>query len=128
MSKKGKGAALKYDGGKPDLSLVSPWFKEGVARALMFGEKKYGRWNYLGGFEIHRLLSSAERHLDAIKKGEDVDPESGEPHWAHLAANVQMICDCAVYGTLKDNRPPRPRVAREKGPKRPRKRRQSEES
>jgi hypothetical protein len=114
MPKKGKGVALKYDGGKEDLSLLPRVFKAGVAQAMMAGAVKYSRYNYLEGFRLMRLLASAERHLDALKDGEDLDPETGVPHWALLAANCLMIAHCAEYGTLEDDRVGRPKKKRAK--------------
>lgn len=89
---------------KPALSMLPLTFKAAVARVMMFGATKYGRWNYLNGHKITGLVDSIERHLGAILEGEDVDPESGLSHWAHIGANALMATHQIQLGTLKDDR------------------------
>lgn len=99
------GKAKKFDEGKADLSLVSPILKQGIAKTMGFGAGKYGRYNYLqGGFRVGRIMASLYRHLDAFQSGEDIDPESGEHHLFHAAANIQMLVDNLHQGTIEDNR------------------------
>jgi hypothetical protein len=94
----------KHDQGKADLSLVPLIAIESEARALGFGEKKYGRYNYTNGFEVSRLTSAALRHLLAYNGGETYDPESGLHHIGHARANLAMLLHCEQLGTLRDNR------------------------
>lgn len=94
----------KHDQGKADLSLVPLIAIESEARALGFGEKKYGRYNYTNGFEVSRLTSAALRHLLAYNGGETFDPESGLHHIGHARANLAMLLHCEQLGTLRDNR------------------------
>lgn len=82
---------LKYDTGKPDLSLVSKGLVEAAARALGYGASKYTRNNYKNGIELNRLYASLLRHLFARMEGEVLDNESGLDHLDHIAANVQML-------------------------------------
>jgi hypothetical protein len=96
--------AAKDDAAKPDLSLLPRVFKEGVARVMMFGAAKYGRWNYTKGHELEQLISAAERHIDALKDGEDVAEDSQLSHWYHVAANALMAVHQLELGTLRDNR------------------------
>lgn len=84
------GTALKFDGGKPRMSLVERCFIEGVARVLTFGAKKYAARNYRNGAEISRFLDAALRHLVAFCDGEDTDAESGESHLYHCACCLMM--------------------------------------
>lgn len=94
----------KHDDGKVDLTLVPLIALESEARALMFGEKKYGRYNYTAGFESSRLTAAALRHLYAYVNGVDVDPESGLLHLGHARACLAMHLHCEQLGTLRDNR------------------------
>ena len=96
--------AKRDNSAKPALSMLPKVFKAGVARVMMFGAKKYGRFNYLKGHRISGLLDSIERHIDEIKDGNDVDLESGQSHWAHIAANCLMALHQEQLGTLKDDR------------------------
>lgn len=94
----------KFDEGKVDLTLVPLIALESEARALMFGEKKYGRYNYTQGFESSRLTAAALRHIYAYINGADVDSESGLLHLGHARACLAMHLHCEQLGTLRDNR------------------------
>lgn len=98
------GGGTKHDQGKPDLSLVPTIALELEARALMFGEGKYGRYNYTQGFEVSRLLAAALRHILAYRDNQDHDPESGLHHLGHARACLAMLLHCEQLGTLRDNR------------------------
>lgn len=77
-----KGA--KHDGAKTRLELVDAIAIEGLGDVLTFGAKKYAAHNWRGGIEYSRILGALKRHLSAIERGEDIDPESGLPHVDHL--------------------------------------------
>lgn len=94
----------KYDSDKPDLSIVPYVAIEQIARALMYGERKYNRNNYLQGFNSNRLIAATLRHVYAWNSGEDNDPESGLSHVAHALAGLSMLLDCQRVGTLTDGR------------------------
>lgn len=83
--------ATKYDGGKPRMSLVDPYALTEFAKALTFGEKKYGTHNWRKGFRYSRLLDGAMRHINAFNDGEDLDPESGLSHLAHAMCNLMFL-------------------------------------
>lgn len=75
---------LKYDNNKPRMDLLDWTALEGVARVLTFGAQKYEANNWRKGLEYSRVMGAMLRHLAAIQRGEDIDPESGEPHIDHL--------------------------------------------
>lgn len=75
---------LKYDSGKLPLDLLDPVALEGLAAVLQFGANKYEAHNWRKGISQSRLIGAALRHLFAVMKGEDTDPESGLPHVDHL--------------------------------------------
>lgn len=82
---------LKYDKSKPRMDLLDPDFLEGVAYVLDFGANKYAAHNWRGGINYSRLIAAAYRHLGAINRGEDVDPESNLPHSHHLGCCVMFL-------------------------------------
>lgn len=82
---------LKYDNEKPPLALLDPEFLEEVGRVLGFGARKYAADNWRNGISHRRLISAAYRHLGAINKGEDIDPESGLPHTGHLGCCIMFL-------------------------------------
>lgn len=81
----------KYDSGKPRMDLVRPEFVEGVADVLGFGAAKYASWNWAKGIHYSRLIAAAERHINAFKKGEDLDPESGLSHLYHASCCLMFL-------------------------------------
>lgn len=97
-------SGTKHDTGKTDLTLVPKVAMETEALALMFGEKKYGRYNYTQGFETSRLIAACLRHVLAYQDGENNDPESGIHHLGHAKACLSMLLHCEQLGTLRDNR------------------------
>lgn len=82
---------VKFDNNKPPMALLDPEFLEGVAKVLGFGASKYAAHNWRNGIQYSRLISAAYRHLGAINKGEDIDPESGLSHTYHLGCCVMFL-------------------------------------
>lgn len=83
----------KNDAEKVPMDLLSHEALVEIAKVFGFGAKKYARHNYRGGIAYSRLVAAAYRHLGAFNSGEDVDPESGLPHVAHLGCCVVMLLD-----------------------------------
>ena len=77
-------SGVKYDSEKPRIDLIDPLAVEGLAKVLTFGAQKYAADNWRGGIKNSRLIAAMLRHLFAIMRGEDIDPESGLPHIDHL--------------------------------------------
>ena len=94
-----RGSGLKYDGGKSRWTLLMQGFPKalaGLVGVLDFGAKKYEAHSWRGvenGYERYR--DALYRHLNAIERGELVDPESGLPHWDHVMFNVAACSELA---------------------------------
>lgn len=86
-----KQEAVKFDTGKPPITMVSREVIEGMARVRAFGAKKYSRDNWKNGFTYTRSLDAAFRHLLAFNDGEDLDPESGESHLYHAMCSIEHV-------------------------------------
>jgi hypothetical protein len=72
-----------------------------ICEVLQSGADKYGAWNWrLSGIQMATYVSAIKRHLAAIHAGEWLDPESGKPHIAHIAASACIIMDADVNGNL----------------------------
>ena len=82
----------KNDEGKVRFDLITPEFEEQVAKALTHGAKEYGanNWQHVED-PINRYYAALRRHLNAWRKGEKVDPDSGLNHLAHVAANTMFL-------------------------------------
>jgi hypothetical protein len=97
-------SAKHFDDGKPDLSLIPSVAEEAMARAMMYGTNKYGRYNYCNGHEAGKLIASAKRHLSAWYNGEENDKESGVSHLGHAMCNIAMLLRQIELGTMRDDR------------------------
>jgi hypothetical protein len=96
--------AKKEKSNKPDLSLIPYCVEAELARAMMNGETKYGRYNYCLGHDNTDLCGAAKRHIGRYLAGETIDPESKVHHLAHAMANMLMIIHQEDLGTSRDNR------------------------
>ncbi len=98
---------IKYDQDKIAMELIPPEGEYGVAKALTYGARKYGRRNIEKGMDWDRVYGAARRHLLAWYSGEDTDTESGLSHLYHACANVMFLIMFQERGIGKDNRPKR---------------------
>lgn len=89
----------KFDTEKPPVDLLDPYALEQTALVLAFGARKYHAHNWRGGIRYSRLIAAAMRHTLAINRGEDIDPESGLPHAAHL-----MCCAMFLIWMMENRR------------------------
>lgn len=92
---------------KVDLSLVPAASLIYQALAMEQGAEKYGPYNWRHEkVSASTYIAAAERHLQAYKDGEDIDPESKRPHLGHVIASIGILVDALVTGNLIDDRPP----------------------
>ena len=89
---------LKHDHGKPRYSLVPPLALEGVANVLTFGAEKYEANSWQMVEDHSRYMDALIRHLEAVRKGETHDEESGIHHMAHVAVNAMFLYEFAHMG------------------------------
>lgn len=82
---------LKFDADKLRLDLIDPYFKEGLAAVLTFGAQKYAAHNWRKGIVYSRLLGALQRHVTAIERGEDTDPETGLLHAYHATCCLMFL-------------------------------------
>lgn len=96
--------AKKETKDKPDLSHIPYCAESELAKAMQYGTKKYGRYNYCKGHDLTQLVAAAKRHLGKYLEGEDCDNESGVHHLGHVMANCLMLLHQGELGTLRDDR------------------------
>ena len=87
----GDAAGTKSDEGKLEWELLPLDMLEEVVKVLMHGKKKYTAWNWAKGIDYTRLLNASLRHIQAIQRGEDKDPETGILHSAHAVCNLLFL-------------------------------------
>ena len=91
---------------KPPMHLLPPDALLETARVLGFGAANYGPWNFINANVCaHTYIAAIGRHWTAYAKGQDIDPDSGLLHMAHIAANCFILMTAAQQGTLNDDRP-----------------------
>lgn len=97
-------SGTKHDTGKPRVSLIPRAAMLGMARALSYGEKKYGTHNYRNGLSYSRLSDAVLRHFLDFLEGIDNDEESGLPHLDHALAGLAMLKFMTVHRQDMDDR------------------------
>lgn len=91
---------------KVSLQLVPPVLMIEVAKVMQHGADKYGAFNFReSNIAATVYVGAILRHCLAIADGQDIDPESGESHWAHIAASCGIALDAQACGTFVDDRP-----------------------
>jgi RNA 3'-terminal phosphate cyclase len=89
---------------KAPLRLVPPALAIGVAPVMALGAKKYGPYNWRDkAVKLSVYLEAILRHTYAALDGEWLDPESGEPHIAHIGAGAGIVLDAEALGQLIDD-------------------------
>lgn len=78
-----------------------------IGAAMLSGACKYGSHNWRSiGVRSDVYYDAMLRHIMSWWEGETLDPESGAPHLAHVAACCTILLDAEAAGKLADNRPP----------------------
>jgi len=80
-------------------------FLSDVADVLVKGAEKYEKDNWKLGTNYSKRLNSAFRHIHALARGIDVDPEMDTFHEANAATNLMMINYWRRKGLGEDDRP-----------------------
>lgn len=106
MTMKTKDIKREYGMKKVQLGLVPAVAMERIARVLECGAAKYGMYNWReSGIRCTTYVDAMLRHLNAWREGEDLDPESGVSHIAHIAASCCILLDADAHNLLHDDRP-----------------------
>ena len=96
---------LRYNEGKTRHDLIPPFAQEQYAIVLTKGSVKYAERNWEQGMKWSKVIASMERHLQAIKKGEDFDNETGLLHAAHVMCNAAFLTEYYKIYPQGDDRP-----------------------
>lgn len=95
----------KFDADKIRYELIAPEFLEGIAAVLTLGAKKYGDRNWEKGMKWSRVFGALMRHMWAMWRGEDKDPETGFLHALHAGCCVMFLAVYQMRGIGEDDRP-----------------------
>lgn len=100
-----KEEGLRFNQGKTRHDLVPAYAQEQYARVLTKGAEKYAPGNWMKGMAWSKVIASLERHLQAIKGGEDFDPEDEILHSAHIMCNAAFLTEYYKIYPEGDDRP-----------------------
>jgi hypothetical protein len=84
-------SGIKFDQGKPDMSLLPHDSLIEIAKVMDFGKQKYSAHNWKNEIEWSRVLAAAYRHMGEFNEGRRVDSETGLSHLAHAATNLLFL-------------------------------------
>lgn len=87
--------ADRFDKGKLRWRNFPMFLLRPLMEVSQFGEGKYETYNFLKGGSQNQYLDCMKRHLDKYESpfDDDLDPESGISHLAHVAWNALV----AIY-------------------------------
>jgi len=89
---------------KPRLSLIPKDALWSLGRALTYGEKHYGTFNWRKGIPISYLVDAALRHINEFNDGEDIDEKSQNHHLGNAMANLAMAIQTLIDNPKLDDR------------------------
>jgi hypothetical protein len=90
---------------KAALRFVPPALVIAASDAMADGAEKYGPMNWrTTKVRMTVYLEAIERHLLALKDGQDNAEDSGHRHLAHIAACCGIVLDAEAHGSLIDDR------------------------
>lgn len=95
-----KGAKLTQVGSMDPVALIE------VARVSGYGANKYAAYNFMRGTDWSLMFNAMQRHALRFWAGEDIDPESGLHHMAHVMWMAHALIGMSMRGTGTDDRPP----------------------
>ena len=90
-----------------EYSLIPPVPLAEVANVYGMGAKKYAPRNWEQGYDWSLSFSALQRHAWLHWSGEDLDPESGLPHLAHVVFHCFSMMEWASTHPELDDRPRR---------------------
>jgi hypothetical protein len=94
---------------KTPLHLIPKVAVAALSWVMSLGAKKYGPYNWRENSVRESVyIAAAMRHLTLAELGEDIDPESGQLHYAHAMACMAILIDAQASGNLVDDRPKDP--------------------
>lgn len=98
------GAQRQSIGTKIDTDLVPFELIVAAAVGLGLGEHKYAARNFEKGLSYRSLINSLERHCKALKDGEELDADTGIPHYMLIASSTAMLVHNVMQGVVIDDR------------------------
>jgi hypothetical protein len=86
------------------LAFIDPVALYELGKVAGMGLEKYGKWNFLKGYDWSLNYSAMMRHMEQFWAGEDVDEESGLLHVVHAAWHALALTSFQVRNIGTDDR------------------------
>jgi hypothetical protein len=83
----------KADTGKPRFGLIPPMAEWEVAQVLTHGGDKYGDENWRHCDNWSRYVDALGRHINAYRRGDQYDHETGRHHLAHAICCLLFLLE-----------------------------------
>ena len=99
------GAMRESIGTKLPVNLVPYELIIAAALGLEYGKDKYAARNFEKGLSYTDHIESIKRHAFALEAREELDEDSGLPHYVLLASSAAMLCHNIIQGVVIDDRP-----------------------
>ena len=99
------GAMRESIGTKLPVNLVPYELILAAALGLEYGKDKYDARNFETGLSYTDHIESIKRHAFALEAREEIDEDSGLPHYVLLASSAAMLCHNIIQGVVIDDRP-----------------------
>jgi hypothetical protein len=91
-------SGIKYDGDKPDMSLLPPAALLDEALCWTKGKRKYDAFNWHKGLKYRRVLAAVARHWTLLNAGIDIDEETKCHHASAIRCGMGMLVTFHLEG------------------------------
>lgn len=91
--------------GKPRFDLIPADMERIKALIYTLGSIKYEDRNWEKGMKFSTILASLRRHVNALERGEDIDPDTGIAHFGSVIVNAEMLGTMMKAHPELDDRP-----------------------
>ena len=98
------GRGLRFNQGKVRVDLLPPDAIWMLAQLMTVNEAKYPDRNWEKGMPLSDVIASLERHVMALKAGEDIDPTDNQPHAVKIMWNGMALAAYLNRGIGTDDR------------------------
>lgn len=89
---------------REEYALIPAWPLGEIARVYGDGALKYEPWNWGRGYAWSLSFSALQRHIEAFRSGESINPDSGLHHLAHAAFHLNTLMEFDRLGLGTDDR------------------------
>ncbi|NJO63984.1 MAG: hypothetical protein HC836_39145 [Richelia sp. RM2_1_2] len=90
---------------KPRFDLIPADMERIKALIYTLGSIKYEDRNWEKGMKFSTILASLRRHVNALERGEDIDPDTGIAHFGSVIVNAEMLGTMMQQHPELDDRP-----------------------